>query len=178
MRAEATKARIRVAAHALFRSGGYAGTSVREIAAAAEADPALVIRYFGSKEELFLDTMELDLDQDPIVGLPVEDLGRRFVAFLLDADDVTRGVYLALVRGSAEPAIAQRLHDAHDRTFVAPLRSRLVGPDADLRARLAASLVGGLLYSLWVVGDEPLLATDHAELIERYGAMLQTLITP
>ncbi len=176
--AEATRERIRVAAHALFRAGGFAGTSVREIAAAAEADPALVIRYFGSKELLFLETMELDVDHGPIVGLPIEDLGRRFVAQLLDADDITRGVYLALVRGSAEPAIAERLRDVHDRMFVSPLRSRLAGPDADLRTRLAAALVGGLLYALWVVGDEQLLAADRADVVECYGAMLQGLITP
>jgi len=58
------------------------------------------------------------------------------------------------------------------------LRDRLSGPDAELRARLAAALVGGLLYSLWVVGDEELLATDHHELVTRYGGLLQTLITP
>jgi hypothetical protein len=58
------------------------------------------------------------------------------------------------------------------------LRARLHGDDAELRARLAAALVGGLLYSLWVVGDEQLLATDRRELVSRYGGLLQTLITP
>ena len=59
-----------------------------------------------------------------------------------------------------------------------PLLERLTGPDAELRARLGAALIGGLLYSLWVVGDEQLAATDHRELVVRYGALLQSLITP
>ena len=58
------------------------------------------------------------------------------------------------------------------------LGSLLEGPDAELRSRLAAALVGGLLYSLWVVGDEELIAAGRAELVRRYGALLQELITP
>ena len=52
------------------------------------------------------------------------------------------------------------------------------GPDADLRARLAAAVVGGLLYALWVVGDETLAAAGRRELIVRYGALLQSVLTP
>ena len=173
-----SKERIRTSAAALFRERGYTGVSVREIAAAAQADPALVIRHFSSKELLFLETMDLALDDDPLLPVPLEAFGVAFVAFLLAADEGTRGVYLAFVRGSGEPAIAERLRDAHERTFVAPLRARLDGPDADLRARLAAALVGGLLYALWVVGDERLLAADHDDLVGRYGALVQELLTP
>jgi hypothetical protein len=74
--------------------------------------------------------------------------------------------------------VGPHLRETHDAAFVAPLRSRLEGPDAELRARLAAALVGGLLYSLWVVGDEVLLAADRAEVVRRYGALLQALLTP
>jgi AcrR family transcriptional regulator len=173
-----TRESIRSAASALFRRQGYAGTSVREIAAAAEVDPALVIRHFGAKQLLFLETMHVTIDDEPLFDVPLELLGRRFIEVLLESDDDVRGAYLALVRGSAEPEIAERLTTVHNETFVAPLRSRLGGPEADLRARLAAALVGGLLYALWVVGDEPLLATDHAEIADRYGVLLQDILTP
>ena len=49
---------------------------------------------------------------------------------------------------------------------------------AGLRARLAAALVGGLQYALWVVEDETLLATDRTEIVHRYGDLLQQLVTP
>jgi AcrR family transcriptional regulator len=173
----ATRESIRSAADALFRQRGYAGTSVRDIAARAEADPALVIRHFGTKELLFLDTMRLTIDDEPLFQVPVESLGRRFIEVLLD-DENARGTYLALVRGSGEAGIAARLRSAHEETFVGPLRARLTGPDADLRARLAAALVGGLLYALWVVGDEQLLAADHREVTDRYGRLLQEILTP
>jgi AcrR family transcriptional regulator len=174
----ATRERIRSAASALFRERGYARTSVRDIAARAEADPALVIRHFGSKGALFLDTVALTIDDEPLLDVPVEALGRRFVEVLLTDPEETRRVYLALVQGSDEPQIAARLQRVHEETFVRPLRSRLQGSDADLRARLAAAIVGGLLYSLWIVGDEQLLAADRGELTDRYGALLQQVLTP
>lgn len=173
-----TKEAIRAAAAKLFPVDGYAGTSVRDIAAEAGVDPALVIRHFGSKEALFLETMQLDLDAQPLLTGPIETLGERFIEFVLEPDDQVRGVFLALLRASDSDGVVPHLRETHDAAFVAPLRSRLDGPDAELRARLAAALVGGLLYSLWVVGDEGLLAADHAELVRRYGALLQALLTP
>jgi AcrR family transcriptional regulator len=173
-----TKERILTAAQRLFRERGWSGTSVREIALAARADPALVIRHFTSKELLFLEAMDVEVDASPLVAVPLDRFGEAFVAFLLDADEGTRSVFLAFVRGSGEPAIAARLKDAHERLFVAPLRARLAGDGAEERARLAAALVAGLLYSTWVVGDEVLLAADRHAVIARYGALLQQLLTP
>ncbi|WP_067687623.1 TetR/AcrR family transcriptional regulator, partial [Actinoplanes awajinensis] len=172
-----TREEIHSAATRLFRERGYSRTSVRDIAALAETNPALVIRHFGTKELLFLDTMHLTIDDEPLLNVPPAEFGPRFVARLL-ADDDIRGVYLALVRGSNEPQIKERLQAIHEHTFVGPLRARLTGPDADLRARLAAAVIGGLLYALWVVSDEQLVATAPETLITHYGALLQQLITP
>jgi AcrR family transcriptional regulator len=171
-----TRDRIHVAAARLFRERGFASTSVRDIAASAEADPALVIRHFGSKELLFLDTMRVRLDESVFDG-PLETLGGRLVAMLLDAGEEVRPVYVAMLQGSAESRIAERLRGTHEERFVAPLRSRMTGPDADLRARMAAAMVGGMLYALWVVGDDRL-AVDRDELVRRYGGLLQQILAP
>jgi AcrR family transcriptional regulator len=45
-------AAIRIAAMELFAARGYAGVTVRQIAAAAGVSPALVIHHYGSKEKL------------------------------------------------------------------------------------------------------------------------------
>jgi AcrR family transcriptional regulator len=173
-----TKEAIREAAAKLFPVHGYTGTSVRDIASTAGVDPALVIRHFGSKEELFLEIMTLDDELQPLLDGPVETLGENFIEYVLTAGEQVRGVFLALIRASDSDGVAPRLRAMNETAFVEPLRSRLTGPDAELRARLAAALVGGLLYSLWVVGDEELLATDHGVLVRRYGALLQALVTP
>ncbi|PZQ87609.1 MAG: TetR family transcriptional regulator [Leifsonia xyli] len=173
-----TKDAIHRAAARLFPLHGYAGTSVRDIAAEAGVDPALVIRHFGSKEELFLEIMQLDEETQPLLDGPLDQLGEHFIDFVLRSGEQVRGVFLALIRASDSEGVAPRLREVHDAAFVTPLLSRLEGPDAELRARLAAALVGGLLYSLWVVGDEALLATDRTELVRRYGTLLQGLVTP
>jgi AcrR family transcriptional regulator len=41
----------------MFANAGYDKTSVRDIAAGAGVDPALIRHYFGSKVELFRATM-------------------------------------------------------------------------------------------------------------------------
>ncbi|TDQ54358.1 TetR/AcrR family transcriptional regulator [Actinorugispora endophytica] len=171
-----TRDTIATAATRLFIERGYSRTSVRGIAAAADVDPALVIRHFGTKEQLFLETMRLD--QQPLLEGPIETLGPRFVDYVLTADNRTRGVYLALIRASDASTVGSRLREAHERAFVRPLAERLTGHDAELRARLAAALVGGLLYSLWIVGDDVLAAADHGEVVARYGGLLQDLLTP
>lgn len=176
-RGVATRATIEDAATRLFAERGYAGTSVRDIAGEAGVDPALVIRYFGSKEQLFLETMRLD-GANPLEEGPIETLGERFLESLLDTPDLARGRFLALLRASDGGERGSALRDAHDRAFVAPLLARLSGPDAPVRARLAASLVGGLLYTLWVVEDETLVNADRKELVAMYGGLLQRLITP
>lgn len=174
-----TKELIFTAASELFSDGGYAATSVRDIAARAGVDPALVIRHFGSKERLFLATMHIEAEHQVLLEGPVETLGERFIELVTSADDRVRGVFLALLRaGDGGGQIGLRLHDFHEDAFVMPLLGRLEGPDAEVRSRLAAALVGGLLYSLWVVGDERLAATDQSEIVRRYGALLQQLITP
>src|ERR1044071_2243819 len=45
-------ARIRRAARDAFAETGWAGTTIRSVARAADVDPALVYHYFGSKEGL------------------------------------------------------------------------------------------------------------------------------
>jgi len=167
---------IWAAATQLFSEKGFAATSVRDIGALAGVDPSLVIRHFGSKEQLFLETMQLD--HNPLLEGPIETLGERFIDEMLSANDQVRGVFIALMRASDSGEIGSQLRAAHENAFVAPIKQRLQGDDAELRARLAAALVGGLLYSLWVVGDERLAATDHRDIVRRYGALLQALITP
>lgn len=171
----ASKRAIWDAAQRLFADQGYARTSVRDIAAVAAVDPSLIIRHFGSKEELFMQAMEVEFATAAWDG-PIDGLGERFIGYLMDADDDVRGIYLALLRASDAGGIWTRLRAAHEEGFVRPFRERIPGPDADARARLAAAVVGGLLYSLWIVRDEGLALLGRDALVTRYGALLQAAI--
>ncbi|WP_072803047.1 TetR/AcrR family transcriptional regulator [Rhodococcoides yunnanense] len=177
-----TREAIAVAARRLFGEHGYAATSVRDIAALASADPALVIRHFESKELLFLETMTVPLNAEPQLDVPVERLGATLVDYVTSTDQSVRVVYLALVRGSSVSAIADKLRSVHEDLFVAPVRERLATTMdlgvADLRARTAGSVLAGLLYSMWVVEDAVIRDSSPAELHAVYGPLLQQALTP
>ncbi len=54
-----TREQIAVAARTQFAEQGYERATFRAIAAAAGVDPALVVHFYGSKEELFRQVMVL-----------------------------------------------------------------------------------------------------------------------
>lgn len=175
-RATTKRDAILMAASELFLADGYTGASLRDIGRVANADASLVIHYFGSKEGLFLEAMRVTAGEQPLLDGPLDSLGEAFIRFVLDTPERSRASFLAVVRAGHTSRVGARIREQHERDFVAPLVARLHGPDVDLRARLAAALVGGLLYALWVVGDEHLLAADHESVVRRYGALLQQLV--
>ncbi|MFC7615369.1 TetR/AcrR family transcriptional regulator [Actinokineospora soli] len=52
-RSDATKAAILTAARERFATDGYERATIRSIAADANIDPSMVMRYYGNKEKLF-----------------------------------------------------------------------------------------------------------------------------
>jgi AcrR family transcriptional regulator len=54
----AARARILEAAETLFAARGFSGTAVRDIASAAEVNPAMIHYYFGNKESLYRAILE------------------------------------------------------------------------------------------------------------------------
>lgn len=173
---ERSKESIRVAAARLFAVSGYSGTTVRDIAAAAEVDPALVIRYFGSKEKLFIETMQSEAGAALALDGPLESLGERLVRTILTTEPQVRSTFLALVRASDTGNVGTVMRVSHEQGFVAPLLGRLEGPDRETRARLAAAMIGGLMYSLWIAGDEQLQKLSLDEIVDAYAPPLQLLL--
>ena len=101
-----TRDAILAVARRRFASRGYDATSVRDIAAAANVDPALVIHYFGTKEGLFVAATGLP-DGLPVLleslaVLPLHEFAPALVRAylqLIDSDG-SRNAILALVRSA------------------------------------------------------------------------------
>ncbi|MBL5973650.1 MAG: TetR/AcrR family transcriptional regulator [Candidatus Leucobacter sulfamidivorax] len=172
-----SKQAVFAAAIELFAERGYASTSVRDIAKLAGTDPALVIRHFGSKEELFVACMQPDTDGLVPFHSPIGRLGEEIVRTIVAPGSPLRSTFLALVRASEAESVKAVLADLHELGFVRPLAGMLEGEDAELRARLAAAMVGGLMYALWIAGDGSLQAHPDA-VVAYYAPKLQQLITP
>ncbi|QDQ98693.1 TetR family transcriptional regulator [Tomitella fengzijianii] len=179
---------VQQAAARLFSEKGFTATGVREIAGEAGVDPALVIRYFGSKEKLFLRTMTMSVDFADLMGGPLDGLGERAVAFVLDrtrglvvnGPDATRsysaGVFAALLRASDRPTVRAHLAESVEEMFVGLVAGRLSGADADLRARLMAAQLTGLMTAMHVVEDPGLTDASDADIVRYYGRSIQQLI--
>src|SRR5271156_1021368 len=84
-----TSAEILRAAALAFSHDGYGQAGLREIAGMVGVNAALVMRYFGSKENLFSAALAEALDLDRLIAGERSDFGRR-VAEILCEDDAGR----------------------------------------------------------------------------------------
>jgi AcrR family transcriptional regulator len=173
---ERSRDAIRAAAARLFASRGYSNTTVRDIGADAEVDPALVIRHFGSKEKLFIETMQSEAGSALALEGPLDSLAERLVRNILTAEPQARSTFLAHVRASDTGNVGSVMRVSHEEGFVAPLLTRLEGPNRETRARLAAAMIGGLMYSLWIAQDAKLLSLTSDEIVAAYAPALQVLV--
>lgn len=176
-KAARTRASILGAASELFRQNGYSATGVREIAVTAGVDPALVIRYFGSKEALFLETATIDPIWAERMAGPLDTLGERTARGLVEARQESQGSVTALLRATETPGIRAHLQQVMADQLIAPILDRLPGPEAEIRARVFAAQTLGLMYLLFTVDDPILRSMPPDRIIAYYGAALQAVLT-
>ncbi|MGH3561861.1 MAG: TetR family transcriptional regulator, partial [Mycobacterium sp.] len=102
-----TRGVIVATARRLFADGGYENTSIRDIAAAAGVDPALIRHYFGKKAELFRATMGWPFEPAQlgarITGGDRDEIAARLtrVFFEMWEQPDSRAPLLAILRGAA-----------------------------------------------------------------------------
>lgn len=142
----ATEARILAAARQLFASEGYDRVTVRAIATAAAANPALINRYFGSKQQLFGAVVAEAFRSQRLLQGPLDELPRRLAEFCLgDRSAGERALVEALNRSAAVPELRAAVADRVDGQFVQPLAELLGGGvRARVRALAAAALLTGV----------------------------------
>jgi AcrR family transcriptional regulator len=179
-----TRALIIAAAAGRFTAAGYDATSLRQIAAYAGVDPALVRRFFGSKEQLFTAVASALIDPGRALAAvaegPAEAAGERLLRYFLSLlGDVSQpGPLLGLVRSAVTSEHAARLL----RQFLAGglLRDIAVSLPSDrpgLGAALAASQLVGLAVTRYAVQLPPLTSAGTEELVHAVAPVLQYYLT-
>lgn len=177
--AETPRELIASNARELFEQHGYAGTSVRQIAAAAGVDPSLVIRHFSSKESLFIRVIGLDGYVDPPIAGPIESLGERLATFVLAPEHAEFRTRLsALIRASDREAVREGLRLTVRRMFIDQLVDVLPGADREVRAQLISAQLGGIVQASAAIEEEVLTRVSRRRLIELYGKAIQSLVQP
>ncbi|MEV7524035.1 TetR family transcriptional regulator [Streptomyces sp. NPDC091371] len=142
-----TKAAILRAARERFAVQGYERTTIRAIAADAEIDPSMVMRYFGSKEQLFGATLAIDLRLPDLGAVPREELPAALVRHFVDRweGDPADDALLVLLRSAVtNEQAAARMREVFSAQ-VAPTLAAALGPE---RAARVAGLVSAQLLGL------------------------------
>jgi AcrR family transcriptional regulator len=179
-----TRAAILDAARAAFAERGYDVVSVRAVAREAGVDPALVHRFYGSKEALFIAAMELPVTPsrlvDALLAEGVERLGERLVRTFLELFDGPDAFapFLALIRGAvSNERAAAMLREFLAREVLGRLAAAASPDRPELRASLAGSQIVGLAMARYVVGVPPLAGSDRETLVACVGPAIQRYLT-
>ena len=179
-----TRAAILEAARAGFAERGYETVSIRAVAREAGVDPALVHRFYGSKEALFSAAMELPVAPSRLVqrllAEGVERLGERLVRTFLELFDRPDAFapFLALIRGAvSNERAAAMLREFLAREVLGRLAAAASPDRPELRASLAGSQIVGLAMARYVVGVPPLAGTDRETVVACVGPAIQRYLT-
>ncbi|BBY84777.1 MULTISPECIES: TetR family transcriptional regulator [Mycolicibacterium] len=176
-------ARIMRAARDAFAETGWAGTTIRSVARAADVDPALVYHYFGSKEGL------LDAATTPeprflervaaTWTVPEPDLGRALVEALLAnwADPEIRSFLRAVLQTAAhEPTTREKLRLVVERSLIGVSRFGTDDDDRLLRSGLISSQLMGFALMRYVWEIEPVASMSDAQAIAALAPTLQRYV--
>ena len=172
-------------ARRLFADSGYDKTSVRDIAAAAGVDPALIRHYFGSKAELFRSTVGWPFGPAELSARITSgdrgEIGARLTRVFFQAWEQpdSRAPLLAILRGAATheestTLVRQFIQDQLYPQLAKPLK----GPDAELRIDLAMAQLLGIAYLRHVLQVEPIASAPLDELIARVTPIITAHLKP
>ena len=169
-----TRRRILAAAGELFAARGYEDVTVREIAAAADADPALVIRYFTSKNDLFVLVRQPDLELTPAPGQPLTAQG---VTRALVELSLAQGARLFDVSAVGRPEAAGLLQGQLEAKLVRPLMDALgLAPAGRVQIEAIAALIVGAGFMRYRLEAPGLLPLDAGQLTELLAPAVQVLL--
>jgi AcrR family transcriptional regulator len=166
------------AARARFATDGYDRATVRAIAADARVDPSMVMRYFGSKRQLFALTAEYDLQLPDLTAARREQVGHVLATHLLDRWEDDDALQILLRTATTDDDAADRMR-AIFAGQLAPQIAMLIGDPttAATRAGLVATQALGVALCRYVLRLPPVVAMTPAEITTWIAPTLQRYLT-
>ena len=177
------QARILASARQEFAANGWAGTTIRAVARAAEVDPALVYHYFGSKQDL------LDSATEPPVkwlesvvaawATPRAELGERLVRNMLAAwsdAEIEPVLRATLLTAAHDEGIRSKLRTVVERSLIGESTLGIDEEDRLRRSGLIASQLIGLAMLRYIWRIEPVASMSDAEVVTAVAPNIQRYI--
>ncbi|WP_446038251.1 TetR family transcriptional regulator [Streptomyces sp. SID1121] len=171
--AAATRASILRAAREAFTRLGYDGAGVREIARAADVDTRLISRYFGSKEGLFAEVVDLAYQKSLMMTPDVTGEAAR--ALLTGEDEAASDGLLLTLRSASNERAAAIMRASIEGNYQRKLADALPGADADARSALLVSICSGVLLSRMLLGNTEMNGPDVERLVPYLRAALDAV---
>jgi AcrR family transcriptional regulator len=182
-RSEGTRRAILGAARATFAARGYEGTTIRAVAARADVDASMVMRYFGSKAGLFTAAVTMDLHVPDLGSVPAgrrgEVLVRHFLSRWEDPardDEMTALIRTAvtseIVAGQLQAVLSQLITKP-----IADLGADLGGEQAAERGTFIAAQLLGLALCRYILRLEPLASLPPDDVVAAVAPSVQRYLT-
>ena len=173
--ASQTRADILLAARRRFGAEGYERTTLRAVAADVGVDAALVIRYFGSKQDLFAAAADFSIDLPDLSGVDPDDVAGILLPrfFAVWEEDET---FLALLRAAMTSPVAA---DALRKVFATQVAPKLITatPDNPIqRTGLMGAFVIGLATTRYVLKNPPIVSLSREELTRWAAPVVRQLL--
>ncbi|OBH09194.1 TetR/AcrR family transcriptional regulator [Mycobacterium sp. E1747] len=168
-----TKAAILAAARERFGAVGFQGATIRTIAADAGIDPAMVMRYYGSKDKLFAAAAEFDLRFPDVAAIDPAQVGHSMVRHFLERWEGDEALVILLRSSTTNGEAAQRMQEIFGSQIQPLVASFVPPPDADVRAGLIATQILGMALCRFVLRLPPIVEMSRDEIVEWLGPTIQ-----
>jgi AcrR family transcriptional regulator len=175
---------VLAAAKRRFAEHGYEKTTLRDIARDAHVDASMVLYLFGSKAELFRESLRLILDPNVLAAAIAgddRDVGARVVRAYLQMWEhpETGPSMVSMLQSATSNPDAHEAFRGFVQTYVSPVVSGALGggEHARLRTMLTATSLVGMAMLRYVIQVPPLAALSGDEVVTLIGPTVQRYLT-
>ena len=180
-RSDQTRAAILAAARQRFAADGFERTTIRAIAADADIDPSMVMRYYGSKDGLFAAAADLDLHLPDLATVPREQLGETLARHWVERWEggLSDELLIVLLRSAiTNDHAAEQLRTVFGAQVATALAAVVDDPaEAPIRAGLVSTQMLGLALCRHILRLPPVVALDVETLIASVSDTVQRYLT-
>jgi AcrR family transcriptional regulator len=170
---------ILAAARTCFGERGFSRATVREIASRAGVTHGLVLRQFGSKEQLFLAAVPGHRELDQVIAGDPETLPDRVARAYVERmeHNATEDPLVVLLRSVAsDEQAAAKLYAAMEANSIRAYREVIDGEDAAARVAMRGAQLIGVTVNRYIAQTGPLAEMSVPVLTEHLARVLRHIL--
>ena len=171
-----TRGLILDAAGLAFATRPYREITLKDIADDAGVSAPLIIKYFGSKEQLYDELVDFKAAAHLLYDGPFEKLGERMVEIFARQSPRHKPLSMALLfmSGSSEES-NRKLRENYSSQMIDAVVALMRGPDARMRAELVFSMLLGVAFMRRRMMQEKA-AGSVDDVVAMYAPLVQSLL--